>query len=272
MKSLRTASAANLCPDQLSRFSAAIFLSSLPWLQSFQRNTCGRIIGLSLYCLRHLYLRFNSCVIQKFSCFCILNWKLIGQYLRPWGRALENPTVLDLLKKMPEIYGWRLFILLFTRRRHFLLLRIWYMQAVCPNLISLGSMLIFSSKVLWNLAVDLILSGFHTEILQAFLLHTCHMPQPYVEDRPSINYSLHIDTVLILTNRHFMSPQNYTWKYYFWIKLIIIITLYATSEFIMHSASVCTDSVHLFRYIYVNVTHVIVDVFRQLVADMMLAW
>jgi hypothetical protein len=111
-------------------------------------------------------LKSRYSTIQKFQNFITLTAKsppLDTHSLMSWA-LLEKPPVVQLLKNFQTFYGTRRFITVFTSALH------WSPSwARSIQSISLRSTLIFSTHLRLGLPSGLLPSGFHTNILYAFL-------------------------------------------------------------------------------------------------------
>jgi hypothetical protein len=91
--------------------------------------------------------------------------------LTTWRWALlQKPPVVQLLKDFPTFYGTRRFITVFTRALRCLLSWARSIQPIPPHPVSLRSILILFTHLRLGLPSGLFPSGFHTNILYAFLL------------------------------------------------------------------------------------------------------
>jgi hypothetical protein len=114
--------------------------------------------------------------------------------LTPWNWVnLEQPPVVQLLKKFSGFYGTRRFITVFTRALHWSLSWARLIQSVPPYFISGRSILILSTHLRLGISNGLFPSGFPTNILYAFLF------SPFVLHNPSISSSLSWSFCLYLT-------------------------------------------------------------------------
>jgi hypothetical protein len=82
---------------------------------------------------------------------------------------LEKPPIVQLLKNFQAFYGTRRFITVFTRALHWSLSWVRSIQSIPSYPISLRSILIFSTHLRLGPPSGLFPSGFHTNILYAFL-------------------------------------------------------------------------------------------------------
>jgi hypothetical protein len=155
----------------------------------------------------------------------LVNYKnapLHHDWLTSWSWALlEKLPIVQLLKHFPEMYGTQRFTTVFTRALHWCLSWARSIQFTSPHPVSLRSILILSTHLIFGLPCDLFPSGFPINILDAFLSspHSCYMPCP---SRPPwldhFNYTwrrVQVMKLLIMqylpTSRHFISlPSKYS--------------------------------------------------------------